>query len=314
MKVKQLPYLIPSLLTQKLSKFEKEFTYPLGQDQSFRIDHGEDYGAFYRSIGDECIFYLEKENRVIGVISTTIKSIKLASGKVTSVGYIGDIKLTPSYQKTIAALYLFKSIKPFLEQQAQIAYGLVMDGTKTLPSQYTGKASIPNFTPISKQYILRFNTNCTITCQSSEITESTQAWKIYTNFLSKTPHDNEISQYQYRSSIEPQWMTIENTAIGMLENTRKSKRLYLVENDEEIKSTHLSYFAFNSKASAKNLIINALKKSKELGFPGMFISFNEKNYKRLQPYLEDMDFTLSTATVYATDEKLKNYNINSSEI
>lgn len=50
----------------ELAAFEREFVYPLGRD-TFRIDHGSDYLAFFRSLGTPAVLVSESQGRLRGI-------------------------------------------------------------------------------------------------------------------------------------------------------------------------------------------------------------------------------------------------------
>jgi hypothetical protein len=69
--------------------FERAFVYPLGND-SFHIDHGADYLAFFRSLGEPFPYVAETERGIAGVLVAVRR--RLAGHDVW---YVCDLKVAP---------------------------------------------------------------------------------------------------------------------------------------------------------------------------------------------------------------------------
>lgn len=311
MKIGELSNQTPLELTEKFSLFERCFTYPYGEGKRFSIDHGKDYNAFYRAMGNARTYYLEKDNMVIGAIGSAIKEVSI-SGKETYLAYIGDLKIIPKYQGSRAILHLLKALKPFLQKHADAAYCVVMDGTDVTPSDYTGRGDIPPFNPTSKRYIIRFQTDATVTYTPVDNVSESEGWVLFSD-LTCNVRLSKPADYNLRSEHTAYWISDQKTAVGMLEDTQKAKRLYL-ENGEEMLSSHLSYFSFSDELSAVSVIAHALNASKERGYPAMFVALSESEYECLASHLSAINHEVATATVYSTNILPDSFPINTSEI
>lgn len=68
-----------------LHQFEEHFTYPLGGD-SFSIDHGDNYLAFFQRMGNAHLYAMEKDDQIIavgaGIIHHRFKAWYLCDMKV----------------------------------------------------------------------------------------------------------------------------------------------------------------------------------------------------------------------------------------
>lgn len=71
----------------EFAAFERAFVYPLGDD-SFHIDHGRDYLAFFRSLGEPFPYVAETERGVAGVLVAVRR--RLADRDVF---YVCDLKV-----------------------------------------------------------------------------------------------------------------------------------------------------------------------------------------------------------------------------
>lgn len=102
-----------------------------------------------------------------------------------------------------------------------------------------------------------------------------------------------------RSSIVPAPLVLGEPvrACGLVEDTRRGKRL-LVSGGLEMKSAHLSHFAFMSASDGALLIRAALQVAARAGFPAMFVSVPKARAVELQPCLSDLAPTVAPATVH----------------
>lgn len=78
----------------KLQEFEKQFTYPLGNDR-FYIQHGEnnDYFSFFEKLGKPNIMVLEKDNQVIGICCAVLREMNQKK-----YWYLCDFKIQKEYR------------------------------------------------------------------------------------------------------------------------------------------------------------------------------------------------------------------------
>lgn len=58
----------------ELARFERTFSYPLGDD-TFRIDHGDDYLAFFRGLGEPAAFVARRDGRIAGVLVAVLRLV-----------------------------------------------------------------------------------------------------------------------------------------------------------------------------------------------------------------------------------------------
>jgi hypothetical protein len=70
----------------EFAAFERGFTYPLGGDR-FRIDHGADYLAFFRTLGDPVVFAAEEAGELRGVL------VAVRRPQPVSAWYLCDLKV-----------------------------------------------------------------------------------------------------------------------------------------------------------------------------------------------------------------------------
>lgn len=311
MKIEQLIGKPSRILGEKLSRFEKHFSYPYGSDLRFRIDHGIDYTAFYRSMGTSCTSYFEVNGHIKGIISCSIKEV-IVDGRKIRLGYVGDLKVLPEFQGRRTAFYLIKSIQSYLEAHADIAYCVVMDGTDKTPSHYTGRVGIPSMQPLFKRYILRIESDVKFQRQAVHELDIQEGWNLYLN-LCKDMEFIESSNVALRSKFDPLWLSERKSGVGMLEDTLNAKRL-MIEDGHELLTSHLSYFNYCDEVSGLSVIKQALQTSRNRGFPAMFVSLSEFQFSELQPILSPIQFELATATVFTTSTLPENLTINTSEI
>lgn len=301
-------------VAHKLEEFEKQFSYPLGPSRSFRISHGEDYPCFYRAIGEAAIFVCERKGEILGVMGTAVRPLRQANGETIPSLYIGDLKLSPSARGGIVLLRLALAAFEWAVARASVAYGVVMDGTAITPEKYTGRLGIMPFRAVGKVIVLRFTCaptseeteNCGISAEDGlACFEKLSVGRI--TGLGGTPEE--------RSETTARWlMNKGGAACGRLEDTRKAKRL-IVDGGVEMKSLHLSCFAFENLEAGVELLRSALALTAKLGFPALFVSVSEDEAGHILSSLSDVETTVAPATIYGCLlPQGCSWNINTAEI
>lgn len=108
--------------SSKLQDFEKQFTYPLGDDK-FYIQHGEkkDYFSFFEKLGKPTIMVLEIDNKVIGVCSAILREINNKK-----CWYLCDFKIEKEHRgKKLYRLLMWKYFLPcYIESQNAFAINM----------------------------------------------------------------------------------------------------------------------------------------------------------------------------------------------
>lgn len=106
----------------KLREFEKQFTYPLGNEK-FYIEHGKqsDYFSFFEKLGKPNIMVLEKDDKVIGVCSAVLREINQQK-----YWYLCDFKIQEEHRgKKLYRLLMWKYFLPcYLQSQNAFAINM----------------------------------------------------------------------------------------------------------------------------------------------------------------------------------------------
>lgn len=311
MEIIKLTTPIHGSLAHKIAEFEALFTYPLGKNQHFRIDHGPHYDVFYRAMGESNTYYTLHEDKIIASLSYGIRMVK-KDKEIQKVAYLGDLKIHPNHQFTKAFFNMAQHLKPILEGNVSSAYGIVMEGTFNTPDQYTGRLGIPKFNHLKDIHILRFDTKNHNSSSEVNVHVSKEShFKIYEN-LAPTPFIS-MANSHLRSAMEPQWFSIGELACGFLEDTSLAKRLFF-DSGEEMLSSHLSYFVYETASQGFSIIQSALSHSHQLGFPAMFLALSQHQMKELECHLMATTYTVAKAAIYGTDNICAEITINTSEI
>ncbi|MBY0516637.1 MAG: GNAT family N-acetyltransferase [Bacteriovoracaceae bacterium] len=111
-----------SLWNHKLIDLEKSITYPLGEDR-FHLDHGKDYFAFFRRLGEIHCYLAHKGDEILGLGQGILRL--MPDGK--KAWYLCDLKVTPKARGKKITYQLFK--KAFLKCYLKCSrgYGVTMD-------------------------------------------------------------------------------------------------------------------------------------------------------------------------------------------
>ncbi len=301
-------------LAHALAVFEQQFTYPLGTDCFFRIEHGADYAQFYRSIGTARCFVAEQDDQVQGVMSAAIRPLLCPDGNEQQVCYLGDLKIAPAARGGRLLLQFQQAVRDWIQNPAIKIFGVVMDGSRRVPSDYSGRVGIPSFAAVGKTIVMRIACDQGGCPDDSFVSTEAQVRTCYRR-LSLGRYASVIGNPAERSLLAPTWlMARDGTACGCLEDTRRAKRL--VANDGlEIMSAHLSAFAFRDAGDGAALIRQACAQAAQLNYPALFVAVAQADAQALHAALGDINVVYAPATIYAHGFSLgPAWNIHSSEI
>lgn len=287
-------------LKTSLATFERQFHYPLGENQSFSISHGEDYTAFYRSMGKAtCLMAKTDENKILGTFCASLRYIqKTDKAQAVPALYLGDLKIDVIQQKTRLFYQLAKRMSELVDGDNEIALSVMMDGTKnTPPSTYSGRVNFTSFLPISNYYILKFQaTNYPYTEKRINYLTEENAFLLYQKITDKDYFL--LSDSTLRSKMAPIWLADpEGKACGKLEDTEQAKRL-ITSDGHMLRSSHLSYFTFTDPVAGYALLLEAIKFSSQQNFLHTFIALNQNDFDLLSPLIKDLVYDVAPATLY----------------
>jgi hypothetical protein len=304
----------PLDLARALEEFEKPFTYPLGVGTFFRISHGKDYTLFFRAQGNASCFVAEREGRVIGVLGTVIRRLWLPNGTEKMAAYFGDLKIAVEAQGGTVLLRLARAAERWLRPKVEVGFGIVMGGTKLMPDSYTGRAGVPSFENLGHLVLFRISGLKGPAIEAEGyLTDRETGLDCYRRLITGR-YACPAGDGEERSEITPIWlMNSDGAACGMLEDTRKAKRL-IMGNGEELLSGHLSCFAYRDSNAGAELIRIAFQQAVRLGLPALFVSVAERDAEELRAALGECDILPAPAFVYGAGLRSGDWNINSSEI
>jgi hypothetical protein len=315
MKVRRISGPPSPALARALAEFETPFTYPLGSGRFFRITHGEDYTLFFRTIGEEVYFVSEQQDKVVGVLGTAVRRLWNPQGAECAVAYLGDLKISAGARGGLVLGRLARAAEEYLRPRVAAAYGVVMGGTASSPDAYTGRAHIPAFQELGRLAVLRLSAeNQSVSTVHSEFQVAPETGAACYRKLSRGHYASPPVESLHRSQIRPVWlMNRDGSACGMLEDTRKAKRL-INEDGLEMVSGHLSYFAFKNAAAGAELLREALGLLPAFGLPALFVAVCEPDSQSLCRILTNVPILPAAATVFGTGLIPGLWNINSAEI
>ena len=302
-------------MARALDVFEKQFVYPLGETHSFRISHGEDYPRFFRAIGEASCFVAEQGGCVLGTLGAMSRSLLLPNGQEKKVAYFADLKVTPGTHRGRTLYRLMQSARQWMEGRASAAFGVVMDGTPVTPERYTGRLGFPLFEELGQVVILRVPVDSD-ECDSRNALEVDSATgETCYRQLSRQRYGVVGGNPSERSRITPTWFcSSDRLACGRLEDTYEAKRL-IDSTEREMKSAHLSCFAFADAAVGVCLIRCLLVRARQLGFPTVYVPLSAPDVSPVVQALGKSQVVLAPATIYGTGiEGGRHWNINSAEI
>jgi hypothetical protein len=302
-------------LAQALERFEEQFHYPLGPERFFRITHGKDYPRFFRAMGDGACFVAERESRILGVMGAALRRLALPGGEERPAVYLGDMKIDPAARGGRTLLRLVEAVRQWVGARAEAAFAVVMDGTSATPTRYTGRLGIPLFSELGKIIVLRLPISGTrIDPDADWLTTAERGAACYSRLSAgryACPGGNPVA----RSEMEPVWlMEPGGRACGRLEDTRRAKRL-ITEDGAEMRSAHLSCFAYQDWAAGVQLLQAALRHAASRSFPALFVAIPAPEAEAFCQALAGMEGVVAPATVFGTGlEPGPFWKVNTAEI
>jgi len=299
---------------EELQRFEQHFSYPLDKSTNFRIEHGLDYSLFFRSIGQGISFLAEIDRDIVASIGLSKRRVLLPSGEITKALYIGDLKIIPEYRRGKVLWNLVNSATEWIGDTSN-ALGLVMKGTSLLPNQYTGKAGVPPFEELGKSVLYRLKSSSDHPENISWRGTQEEVTTIYEKLM-KGRMGLIVENPYLRSLASPIWLrSPQGDACGILEDTRKAKRLFRISDNKEIISTHLGQFTFSSPKAGAELIHQALHLTSKQGIPAMFLALPQDKADEISSLLMTNPEITTTIGVYGNGISKHNYwHVNSSEV
>lgn len=293
-------------LAAELEKFERAFTYPLGADRRFFISHGADYSRFYRAIDGQSgavIVVRHREGRVLGTLGLARRPLRFPDGQIRHVAYLGDLKIAPGLERGRVLMHLATIAQEYWAalQDAKIGYGIVMDGTTSLPPQYTGRLGLPPFRKLEQLAILRLPIETGVGIDPAYGCDTPIADKRFAclstgAFAALGGEPAERSEFSPVPLASP-----DDTACGLLEDTMRAKRLFALDG-REIRSAHLAQFAYRDPEAGVRLLRQAVARcAASHGAPALFVALPRRDLPDFQARLAGVPgVVVAGATVYGT--------------
>lgn len=306
----------PPALARALADFEAQFTYPLGPEHTFRISHGDDYPCFFRAQGDGACFVLENDGRVAGALGVAVRRLLLPDGKEHTVAYVGDLKVDPAARRGLTYLRLAFAAHSWVGARTEAGYGVVMDGTSVTPDAYTGQFGIPAARILGRLAIWQFRcSDAAPRADADRFLSTAEAALTCYRDLSRGRYAAVGARPDERSEMPPTWLLHPNgLACGLVEDTRRAKRL-IADNGDELRSAHLSFFAWRTPVAGRELIETALVHAARWGHPALFVAVARQDAVPFGAALDGLQRVEATATVYGSGlDEGSAWHINTAEI
>ncbi len=298
MKLHRFTEEVPPATGRALAEFEREFTYPLGPTERFRISHGEDYLPFFRAIGDAELLAMEEAGRIVGGIARVRRRLEFRRGEgamaeASLAHYLCDLKVASVARGTAVLARLIGETKREIEaSDSRACYCVVMAGTGRLPTDYTGRLGVPRFEKVGEIVILRISPGGPFVKRGQVI--SLKDFAVLRGRLARPGYTATGGESAYRSWMSPlPLVTPDGDACGMLEDTRRDKRLWL-ESGGELVSAHLSGFAYATPEAGADLLAAAVVRAQG----PFFVALPVRQMEVVRPLLEGLNFTESAAWVF----------------
>ncbi|WP_166831881.1 N-acetyltransferase [Thalassoroseus pseudoceratinae] len=320
MNVHQLSSAPSQQLTHELMRFEEQFAYPLGEGQTFRISHGEDYPRFFRALGKGVCFVAESHGRIAGVLGASIRRLVTPKGDERIVIYFGDLKIDPARRGGKTLLRLADAVRHWVSSQidgtrVDGAFAIVMEGTAHMPSRYTGRLGIPSFSEVGRIAILRLPASQPPDSPSSRWVTTPEQAHVCCEKLSADAYVCLDGHPEERSEMSPIWLMEPNgRACGRLEDTCHAKRL-ITSDGTELRSAHLSGFTYQTPRDGVALLRHAVRCASSHHLTGLFVAVPGEDAADFRKALAESDAILTSAKVFGVAfEPDRRWHINTAEI
>ncbi|WP_050028514.1 hypothetical protein [Verrucomicrobium sp. BvORR034] len=319
MEVLRFQGVVPSGLELALREFEEQFTYPLGEGESFHVSHGGGYLNFFRAMGEASLFVVLRREKVMGTLVGVRRPMRQVDGRVVTVTYVCDLKVAPGTLRGRVLLSLGRALERLWQEAGGgPGYGVVMQGTSQAPTVYTGRGLLPGFVNVAELVIFRLPVPGTAVLDDEvRVAEFGEVQSAFAELTGRgmVPIEGRPS---YRSSMNPVPLILGSPvqACGLVEDTRLGKQL-VASGGREMKAAHLSHFAFRSADEGARLIRSALTVAERAGFPALFVCVPASRAQALQYCLADLVPTVAPAAVYGhniSSDKGHEWWVHSSEI
>jgi hypothetical protein len=291
---------------RSLEAFETAFTYPLGEGGRFRISHGDDYGRFYRSMGEARCFLLEDRGRILGSIGVAIRRLRTPQGPEISAAYLGDLRVLPESRGGRALLRLARAAGEWARPRASVGFAIVMEGTDATPADYTGRAGLPAFREVGRLSLFRI---------PGEARESTPGdGAALFEELTRGRTVVRSGDPAMRSLHPVRWLVArDRAACGRLEDTMRAKRLFLADGTE-LRAAHLACFAYRTPEAGEDLALQAAGEAARAGFPAIWVPVPAEDASEFRRRFAAVPVLESAAVVYGTGSPSSSWCVQTSEI
>lgn len=106
---------------ERVAELEAKAEYPLGPNEKFKINHGEDYFAFFKRLGEVHYFVCLDNDKVVGVGAGCLRTIENRK-----VWYLCDLKVIPEYRGRYIPMHMFKKAA-YLATKSTTGYAISMN-------------------------------------------------------------------------------------------------------------------------------------------------------------------------------------------
>ncbi len=140
----------------KLQKLENVAEYPYGED-FFKLDHGDNYFAFFERLGEPVFHIALFENRVVACAAGILRKLRIENKEIKA-WYLCDLKAHPDFRGGTISKQLLKKNLVSNYLRCQRGYAISMDPAKgknrvvsllsrssLIPIKYAGKLNFYSF-------------------------------------------------------------------------------------------------------------------------------------------------------------------------
>lgn len=285
----------PEWMSLALERFESQFQYPLGEDRHFSISHGRSYLPFFAAMGPATLLVAERQGEVLGTLVRVERWLHLHGNCPLKqlAHYMCDLKISSQARSSrVLALLMNEARRQIEHTGSRACYGIVMNGTASLPVNYTGRLGIPLFEKLAEIVVLRVAPSVQPPVPIAKTGPEA--------FPFPHAHDCVVTggRSELRSQMQPVHLLDSLGKIsGVVEDTRRAKCLWS-DNGEELISAHLSGLHFDTARQGAEIVHQAVREVFQKQMPAVFLAIPKSKAQNLLPLLRDLNVHEAPATIY----------------
>ena len=253
-----------------LSAFDRRFVRTMRDGPPAYREHGRDYTAFYRSIGQSrCLAACSPTGAVVGTICLSRTTMHAPGRMARHAVCASSLRIIPEERAGAALPLLLGRAVLWTIPRASALFGVIIDGSTVGPERITRRLGIPGVRTLG---VVRSITFPTAGAEAAWITDAVdvpeaQVRSAYGKLMRGFVRFG-LGDPVQRSRRAPRWiMLADGSACACLEDYLATKRYIAADGGAAIDMSHLSCLGFRDVRSCVRIVRAALAMAGAAGVP-----------------------------------------------